>query len=152
MTHTHDAEAVANRLIELANEDGNQLTLTQVMNLVYFCHAWMLGLYNRPLIKQPIEAWCIGPIIQDIYQKFKKYHGNPIRSKIRAADANFDHAQEDLIKQVYTKYGYLSGIRLFELTQEADAPWDRVWRRNRQNSIIPRSFITDYYSPRIVIG
>ena len=68
----HDARAVANRLLQLAEEDGNQLTVMQILKLVYFCHAWTLALYDRPLIEQPIEAWRYGPVIPDVYHSFKK--------------------------------------------------------------------------------
>ena len=142
----HDARAVANRLIELAEEDGNQLTIMQVIKLVYFCQAWMLGLYERPLIEQPIEAWRFGPVIRDVYQSFKKYRGEPIRDQARVPEAHFDDKEEDLVKQVYSKYGYLSGIRLSELTHEEGTPWHEVWRRNGQDSIIPRSLLKEYYS------
>ena len=37
----------------------------QVLKLVYYCHAWMLGLYGRPLIRQPIEAWRYGPVVPE---------------------------------------------------------------------------------------
>jgi uncharacterized phage-associated protein len=142
----HNAIAVANRLIDLAEEDGNQLTNLQVIKLVYFCHAWMLGLYERPLIEQPIEAWRFGPVIRDVYQSFKNHRGEPIQAKAGVPAANFDDKEEDLIRQVYRKYGYLSGIRLSELTHEEGTPWHKVWRRNGQDSIIPRSLMQEYYS------
>ena len=145
----HDARAVANRLIDLAEEDGNQLTNLQVIKLVYFCHAWMLGLYERPLIEQPIEAWRFGPVIRDVYQSFKKYRGEPIRANARVPEANLDDKEEDLVRQVYSKYGYLSGIRLSEFTHEEGTPWDKVWKRNGQDSIIPRSLMKEYYSKQV---
>ena len=142
----HDARAVANRLIELAGDDGNELTVMQVMKLVYFCHAWMLGLHHRPLIEQPVEAWPLGPIIRDVHRSFRKYHGNPISARTRAPEAKFDHEEENLVGQVYQKYGRLSGIRLSELSHEDGTPWEQVWRRNQQTSIIPRSLMAEYYS------
>jgi uncharacterized phage-associated protein len=142
----HDARAIANRLIELANEDGNQLTIMQVIKLVYFCHAWMLGLYERPLIEQPVEAWRYGPVIRDVYDSFKNYRGKPIKPKARVPAADLNDDEQDLINQVYRKYGHLSGIRLSELTHEDGTPWHQVWRRNRQDSIIPRRIMEQYYS------
>ena len=142
----HDARAVANRLIELATEDGNQLTVMQVIKLVYFCQAWMLGLYERPLIEQPVEAWRYGPVIRDVYDSFKHYRGRPIKSKTRVPTPHLDDDEQDLVGQVYRKYGHLSGIRLSELTHEDGTPWHQVWRTNRRDSIIPRRIMQEYYS------
>ena len=142
----HDARAVANQLLQLAEEDGNQLTVMQVLKLVYFCHAWMLALYGRPLIEQPIEAWRYGPVIPDVYLSFKEYRGGPITSRAHVKDYDFDDEESHIIKEVYQKYGFLSGIRLSQLTHASDTPWDQVWGANRQNSIIPNLLTKQYYS------
>ena len=142
----HDATAVANRLIRLADDEGNELTALQLNKLAYFCQAWMLGLYERPLIEQPILALATGPIILDIYRSFRKHHGDPVRVKPGVRKADFDHMEEDLVQQVYSKYGHLSGIRLSELSHEEDTPWDKVWRQNGQRSIIPRNLMKDHCS------
>lgn len=145
----HDARAVANRLLDLAEEDGNLLTPMQVLKLVYFCHAWMLAIRDRPLIEQPIEAWQYGPVVRDVYQSFKKHRHDYITSKARVPNATFDADEDDIIEQVYRKYGYLSGIRLSQLAHAPGSPWERVWEANRQNSIIPVGMIKDYYSQKI---
>ena len=141
----HDARAVANRLLDLAAADGNRLTVMQVVKLTYFCHAWMLGLYRRPLIEQPVEAWRYGPIINDVYQSFKKYRRDPIKSRTRTPAADFDDEEEYIIGQVYQKYGYLSGIRLSKLAHAPGTPWEQVWEMNRCDSIIPNWMMEQFY-------
>ena len=141
----HDARAVANRLLDLVAEDGNRLTAMQVVKLTYFCHAWMLGLYRRPLIEQPVEAWRYGPIINDVYQSFRKYRHDPIKSRARAAAADFDDEEEYIIGQVYQKYGYLTGIRLSQLAHGPGTPWEQVREMNRDTSIIPNWMMEQFY-------
>ena len=144
----HDARAVANRLLDLAHEDGNQLTVMQVLKLVYFCHAWMLALYDRPLIEQPVEALRYGPVIRDVYQSFKKYRDAPIKSRARVPAGQFDGEENYIIEQVYQKYGFLSGIRLSQMTHAPGTPWAQVWGANRQNSIIPNWLNKQYYAQK----
>ena len=48
ITVMHDARNVANEFIRRASESGDQFTHLQVQKLVYYAHAWMLGLYGRP--------------------------------------------------------------------------------------------------------
>ena len=144
----HDARAVANRLLDLAEEDGNRLTPMQVLKLVYFCHAWMLAARERPLIEQPVEAWQYGPVINDVYRSFRKHRRDYITSRARVPAAKFDDAEDDVIRQVYRKYGYLSGIRLSQISHAPGSPWEQVWETNRQNSIIPNWMIKEYYSQK----
>ena len=142
----HDARAVANRLIDLAEGDGNQLTNLRVIHLVYFCHAWMLGLHQRPLIRQPVEAWRYGPVIRDVYRSFRQYRGGPVRARARVPSARFDAIEEDLIGRVYRQYGWLPGVRLAEFTHAEGTPWHEVWNRSGQDSIIPGNLLAEHYS------
>jgi uncharacterized phage-associated protein len=54
----------------------------QVLKLVYYCHAWMLGVYSRPLVRQPIEAWRYGPVVRELYRSIREYGGDPIRCSL----------------------------------------------------------------------
>lgn len=142
----HDARAVANRLLDLAAEDGNLLSPMQLNKLTYFCHAWMLGLYGRPLIEQPVAAGPYGPVVNEVYQSFKKYRHDPVKSRARVSPARFDADEDYIIGQVYQKYGYLSGIRLSQLAHAPGTPWEQVWETNRCRSIIPNWMMQQYYA------
>ena len=142
----HDARAVANRLLDLAAEDGNRLSPMQLNKLTYFCHACMLGLYGRPLIEQPVAAGPYGPVVNEVYQSFKKYRHDPVKSRARVSPASFDADEDYIIGQVYQKYGYLSGIRLSQLAHAPGTPWEQVWETNRCRSIIPNWMMQQYYA------
>ena len=71
----HDARSVANELIRRAHDAGRDITPMQVVKLAYYCHAWMLGLYHRPLLEQPIEAWRYGLVVPEIYRSLRRYGG-----------------------------------------------------------------------------
>ena len=144
----HDARAVANRLIEKSLEEGNFLTPLQIIKLVYFCHGWMLALYNRPLIKQSVQAWQYGPVVPELYRDLKDYGGDPVAEKIKVAEENFDELEADLIDQVYSKYGHLSGIDLSRLTHAPGTPWYEVWCQKGRYSSIPNSWIQQHYAEK----
>ena len=46
----HRPEAVANRFLELAGDEG--LTQLQIQKLVYIAHGWTLALYDQPLTRE----------------------------------------------------------------------------------------------------
>lgn len=144
----HDARAIANYLIERSVEDDRPLTSLQIIKLVYFSHAWMLGLYGVPLIRQAVEAWRYGPMIADLYHGLKSCGGECVTEKMRVPTATFDPQEKDLIDQVYTKYGCLEGIRLSELTHAPGTPWDEVWSRINEDTVISDTLIQNHYAQK----
>ncbi|OFE11413.1 hypothetical protein PHACT_12720 [Pseudohongiella acticola] len=147
----HSAIAVANKILDLATENGRSVTPMQLIKLVYLCHGWMLGLYGRPLLAENIEAWRYGPVIRSLYAKVKDFRDNPVKGplkqglRISAPDETFDEQESDLISQVFEIYGRYSGVALSNLTHESGSPWDVVWKLKGQNSSISNDIISDHY-------
>ena len=56
----HDARDIANEIIRRGEDQGWLFTHLQVQKLVYYCHAWMLGVHGRPLATQEVTAWRYG--------------------------------------------------------------------------------------------
>lgn len=147
---SHDALLVANKLVEDSKKQNNPLTPLQIIKLVYFCHGWMLGILGKSLIKQQVLAWRYGPVIADVYYSVKQYGGNPVTKQIimGTPEQKFNEVEIELIEQVLSKYGYLDGIRLSQLTHAPGTPWDIVWRQNGRNSVIPNNLIRDHYAEK----
>lgn len=151
---THDARDVANILILRGVEDDNYLTPLQVVKLVYYCHAWTLVWFDRPLIHQKIEAWQYGPVIADVYESVKKYGRDPILAPIPGiVREEYDEDEEMAIDAIYEHYGALTGPQLSTMTHKPGSPWDQIWhskgvyfwRTFRQQPVIPDTLIKDYY-------
>ena len=142
---THDARSVANEIIRRAQAEGIRVTPMKVLKLTYFCQAWMLGLYGRPIFRQPIEAWMFGPVVADVYHSLKKYGGFPIDTPIRNVhEQSYNGYEENLIEQVWRKYRHISGIELSALTHREGTPWFRI-RQRRAGVVIPISLIREHY-------
>ena len=142
----HDARSVANELIRRAHEAERTITSMQVLKLVYYCHAWMLGIYGRPLIRQPIEAWRYGPVVRELYRSIRDYGGDPIPLLIDGApDTDYDSEEQRIIDQVWEQYGQLTGLQLSSLTHAAGTPWDITWRKWGRDAIVPNALIERYY-------
>ena len=144
---THDARSIAKFLIELGIDSSTPRDPLQIIKLTYLCHGWMLGLYDRALSAQPVEAWRYGPVIPDVYHGLKHFGGRPIRSSlISFQDSNFNDIEEDLIGQVTTAYGIFTGIQLSQLTHAIGTPWHKVWNEHGRNTIIPDPLIRDHFA------
>ena len=143
---SHDARSVANELIRRAHEAERAITPMQVLKLVYYCHAWMLGIYGRPLVRQPIEAWRYGPVVRELYRSIREYGGDPIPLLIDGAPhEDYDSKEQQIIDQVWEQYGPLTGLQLSSLTHAPDTPWDTTWRKWGRDAIIPDALIERYY-------
>ena len=133
---------VAKQILTLAKKNNEVLTPMQLIKLVYLAHCWMLGIYRKPLIKEDVEAWKYGPVVPELYRSIKQYRSHPVE-KIESENAKFDEYSQDIIEQVYNKYGKLSGITLSRITHQEKSPWDLTW--NTGGTIISNDLISDYY-------
>jgi uncharacterized phage-associated protein len=140
-----DARIVANRFLELAREQGRSLTPMQVLKLVYIAHGWMLGLNDRPLIHQPVEAWQYGPVVRDVYNAARGYGRGSIQAPLPNPGTSFDRYEDDMIKQVYNLYGEMDGIALSNITHMPDTPWARTYKPGAFSTTIPNDLIAAHY-------
>lgn len=147
----HDARAVANAVIQQARAGNRQLTPMQIIKLVYIAHGCMLGLLGRPLVRQPIEAWQYGPVINDLYQALKSYGSGYVDRELMWHTPNLDQQENDIVHQVVVQYGLLSGIDLSSMTHQDGSPWQITWAQNGQNAVIPNDLIHQHYL-RLVNG
>jgi hypothetical protein len=143
------AHTVANRFLELARESGQSLTPLQLMKLVYISHGWMLGLHNRPLVTDPIEAWKFGPVIPRLYRSVKAYGGSEVTMPLKPvshSEPALDPDEEDIVRQTFDIYGHLSGVRLSALTHKQGTPWAQTWTAGSWAAQIPDDLIAEHYS------
>ena len=139
--------SVAKHILTLAEQNNEVLTPMQLVKLVYLAHCWMLGAYRKPLIKDDAEAWRYGAVIPKLYRAIKQYRSHPVE-KIECDEATFDEYSQDIIEQVYNKYGKLSGITLSKITGGKNSPWDSTWKDGY--TIISNDLIRHHYEKLLV--
>lgn len=145
-----DARLVANRFLELADADGRALTPMQVLKLVYIAHGWDLGLYGRPLIDQPVEAWQYGPVIRDVYAAMKGFGGGavigPLPLSYGARAESLSKNEDELVKRVYDLYGKMSGVQLSKITHMQGTPWQQTYTPAKHSVEIDTGLIARHYA------
>jgi uncharacterized phage-associated protein len=137
------ADAIANYFLDRAAKEGRTLDQMQVQKLVYFAQGWTLGILDRPLFDEDIEAWRWGPVIRSIRTEFKDFGANPITAKAKEAivedgkivvressilNAKDPHQDSILaiLDRVWNVYGRLSGMQLSNMTHAVGTPWYQV--------------------------
>jgi uncharacterized phage-associated protein len=140
-----DARIVANRFLDLARQRGRSITPMQLLKLVYIAHGWTLGLTDRPLIDQRVEAWQYGPVIRELYNSTRQYGGSAITAPIPAFAGALTPAQQGMIDQVYDLYGHLSGVALSNITHMPDTPWANTYKPGSFGDVIDNAVIAAHY-------
>lgn len=143
MIHAID---VANFFIDLAqNEKEGSITNLKLNKLLYFAQAWALTRNGDPLFSDEIQAWDYGPVVPNVYHKFKAFGENNI--KHTADDYSPDKFSDEdvqLLLDVYREYGKYSASALVEITH-SESPWQICYQCGERNVQIPRSLIKDHY-------
>lgn len=142
-THSFSSDVVADYFLALAAQKGQTLTPMQINKLVYIAHGFYMGYTGNPLIKEAIEAWQYGPVINSLYHRFKKY-GGQIIYELGATPARFPDAAKQVVEQVYDTYGNLSGIDLSGITHQYGTPWELTYD-GRRDKAIGNDLIQSYY-------
>ena len=140
----YDARQITNWFINRASRDGCSLSIMSLLKLVYIAHGWHLEMKNQPLIKNRIEAWQHGPVIPDVYHKFRPQGVNP-RSPAPEFSQPVSPSDDEFLEQIYKIYGGMSPFRLSELTHVAGGPWETARNWGGWYAEIPDDLIHSHY-------
>lgn len=131
--------------IDVAKYILSKITCTQLklQKLVYFCFAEYLCATGKELFTDRIYAFKYGPVVYNVYKKYKKYGYKSIEKEVDDIDSKNifempaksrilfaeDGTEKILsIEKTLKKYGDLSAAELVDLTHKKDTPWSKTSR------------------------
>ena len=150
----HNAIAIANIFVKLAQDRKHYLSKLPLMKFIYFAHGWTLGYTGQPLIKEDILVWKFGPAIIEVYRAFAKkgfYIQTPAldkRGKEITCEQDLSTKERDLIHNVFDDYSTVDAMELVGITHAKGAPWSIS--KQRGESVISNDIIRDYYKERLI--
>lgn len=150
---SHDSRAIANYILERAPVLGiQQVTLMQLLKLVYLSHGWSLAFGDTPLVAQNPQAWQYGPVYPHIYKALNKFGGNPITEKIKEKltgaefyPVDMTDEQRKVIDAVLLSYGKKHAFELSNITHQVGGPWDVTFKSYGAYKEIPLSEMKSHY-------
>ncbi len=149
------ATDVADFFVYLMQEEENELTNLKLNKLVYFAQGHSLKRYGRPLFSDDIQAWKHGPVVADVYHKFKDCQRHPITEVPPTFGlSKYSEDEKTLLVDVAREYGRFTGQALRNMTHQADTPWSRVYDPEKKSTVIRTSDIREYFDkqPGIELG
>ena len=139
----HSARDVANELIKRGANEHRVFTHLQIQKLVYYCHGWMLGVFEQPMITQSVAAWEHGPVVDDLYQRLKQYGREQVYPISGVRSTPYTENESNIISEVLRIYGGFSGGHLSGLTHAVNSPWHQT--RVEGGSVISDELIKSHF-------
>jgi uncharacterized phage-associated protein len=142
------ANLVAECIISLSHEKHAPISNLKLQKLLYYSQAWHLALFKHPLFKEEIEAWVHGPVVPEIFRRYRDCKWSPIPdSKLNSVCQFRPHLEE-----VWRVYGNFTAFELERLTHSED-PWKNarigIASDASSHNIISKSSMRDYYAARL---
>jgi len=163
---SYDARAIANFLLDYADQKEMKVTLLSVVKMIYYAHGWYLSKFNRPLVKQSFEAWENGPVVRVVWEAFRGSGSRPISARAKRLDVLTNSqaivgdpvAPEEaaFLRNVFDAYAHVHALELSNMTHSQGSPWDEVWNApNGSVTVgmqIPDDVIRKWFSSKRVPG
>lgn len=144
------SKKIATWIINHTNrESGEAMTHLKLQKLVYYCQAWYLANFDKPLFQEDFQAWAHGPVCRGLYNKYRDAGWSALRPE---KNVKLPGEIEDFIASIFREYGQFSATKLEEMTHE-EQPW-KITRgslapEERCTEIIHKLLIRNYYAAKI---
>lgn len=134
---------IADYFITIVDEScGEELTNLKLQKLAYYAQGFHLGLFDKPLFEDIIEAWMHGPVVPVLYHKYKIHKDGilPLPEKFNLS--NYSEDVKWLLHRIHCVFGQYSAWRLRDFTHQ-EAPWKNHY--NVGNSVISLESMKSYF-------
>jgi uncharacterized phage-associated protein len=135
---------IADWFLARAKSENKPLKHMKLQKLVYFAYGWYLAYFDEPLFGEPICAWQHGPVVEELYQRYKSFKKYPIEID-GIASPHVDAGVLSILVDVWESYSSCTGSHLRNITHCPDSPWSKVYNRMDRNIRIPTSDIQEYF-------
>lgn len=115
------------------------ITNLKLQKLLYFVQAMSLMIFGKRAFPEKILAWSYGPVINEVYQKYKQNHGSEINSESNIK--NISSGLYKIIEEVINSYGSIEANKLIDFTHE-----EEPWRNTEINKEIDIELIKNYFN------
>ncbi len=138
---TVPAKYIADYMLTMSDPDiGDIISNMKLQKLIYYAQGFHLALFDVPLFEEPIVAWEHGPVVESVYQDFKKFGASAIEVPHELDDTILSDDQKDLMKEVYEVYGQFSAWKLRNMTHN-----ELPWLQTPKNEIISVDLMKSFF-------
>lgn len=145
MKSKYSANDIAEYVIEYCNKHNLSISNLRLQRLLYFIQAYFLmqSKGERAAFSDDIEAWDVGPVIPNVFNKYKRFGTGQIPYYDGSYADMFPDDNRNYIEDVIEYFKDKSSVYMMEITHR-QKPWSSAYNRNTNNTISIET-ITDYF-------
>jgi uncharacterized phage-associated protein len=134
----YTADDIARYFLHKADKDEQELISNlKLQKLVYYAQGLHLAIYGKAIFKEEIKAWNYGPVVPDLYSKYKKHGSKGIPADKSFRPEKIDDELRKFLDEIYSAFGQFSAMRLMDLTHT-----DNCWKEAHPNKTITHKVMT----------
>lgn len=142
-----DVFNIANYFLSLQDEDcEDYISNLKLQKLCYYAQGIHLAMTNQRLFDRRIVAWQHGPVVEDLYRKYKDQGKSkiPVPENFLSDVISFEN--RELLDDVYAQYGQYSAWKLRNMTH-CEAPWRKA--KERKDLVISDQDMIEFFRTQI---
>lgn len=145
----YDVNDIANKIIAYLSEgeNGECISNLKLQKLLYYVQGYNVAAFNEVLFDNQIEAWQYGPVVRDVYFRYKDNGSSGINLEPGTEILRLTEAEEELFKDVLNEYGQYSALGLMNMTHD-EMPWKSVFR-SKPSGIIEVEKLKEFFSTQL---
>lgn len=142
----YDVQDVAEYVITYSEEKDYGISNLKLQKILYLIQAYSLIQTKKPCFSEDIEAWDFGPVIPEVYRKYKQFGSTDIQVRcwnLEEIQKGFEKEDRKRIEAVIDKFADFSAADLTILTQN-QTPWNEAF--SKKEKVIRCEDILEYFS------
>lgn len=136
---------IAEYVIWYSEKQDFGISNLKLQKILYFIQAYFLICSDRTCFYEKIEAWDFGPVVPEVYKRYKQYGSMDIHG-IPEEEPYLCQNDKERINEVVDNFADYSATDLVEITQK-QVPWIEAYESKRNNEISTDS-IKQYFTKR----
>ncbi|MBO9483109.1 type II toxin-antitoxin system antitoxin SocA domain-containing protein [Salinisphaera sp. G21_0] len=142
-----DVFQVAAYFLNKANSDdaGDLISNLKLQKLVYYAQGFSLAIFDHALFTNTIEAWQHGPVVPELYHRFKSFGSGAIETPDEFNPESLSADEQGLLDEVYDVYGQFSAWKLRNMTHD-EPPWKDA---AKNGELISQQSMADYFKTQL---
>ena len=140
----YDVLLIARYIIKKCNEMNKVISNLKLQKMLYFVQAEFLVVKKKPCFSGRIEAWDFGPVVPEVYHRYKVYGNASIPYTITTTLSGITERDCVLLDGIIEECSKYSAAKLVEITHK-QAPWIEAYH-SKSSNIITNQSILRYFS------
>lgn len=136
----YDADEIAKLVIDVCIDEGKPVTNLKLQKILYFLWIDWYGKTGEYLFDDRVEAWYHGPIVPDVYYRYRTFIADPI---VTRTEHSISERDVPMLSRLISEYNSRSIGRLIAESCTEGSPWDRVGGRASLYAEIGKDLMID---------